>query len=157
MRSAALCARLARHEAVYPHAVIAVYLASPAEIDLTDFIRAMLHRSITVVAPRWNGATYELAVLRALDDAALRRGPMGIREPREAELVSPHDVTAWFVPALAFDRRGNRLGYGGGWYDRLLADAAPDALRIGVGYDFQMVEALPHESHDVPLTDTLLG
>ena len=130
---------------------IAVYLASPQEIDLSPFIRKMLATGVKVVAPRWNGETYELAVLKGLDDAHLRKGPMGILEPAEAEIVSPKAVEAWLVPGLAFTRNGKRLGYGGGWYDRLVVNAPKGALKLGIAHAFQVVDDLPSEPHDVPL------
>ena len=75
-----VCAKLA---ALNFHSPIAVYLASPQEIDLSPFIRKMLAMGVKVVAPRWNGETYELAVLKGLDEAHLRQGPMGILEPED--------------------------------------------------------------------------
>ena len=129
---------------------VAVYLASPDELDLSNFIREMLDRGVTVVSPRWNGETYALAKIKGLDDANLRRGPMNILEPAEAEIVEPSEVAAWIVPGLAFTQDGKRLGYGGGWYDRLLA-AANGTLKIGVAHEFQIVDDLPHEPHDILL------
>ena len=131
---------------------IAVYLASPQEIDLSPFIRKMLVMGVKVVAPRWNGETYELAVLKGLDDAHLRKGLMGILEPAEAEIMSPKEVAVWLVPGLAFTRNGKRLGYGGGWYDRLLAEAPKDSLKIGIAHAFQVVDDLPSEPHDILLS-----
>ncbi len=131
---------------------IAVYLASSAEVDLTDFIRALLSQHRTLVAPRWNGTTYDLARLTSLDAAALRMGPMKIQEPALPNLVAPSDVAVWIVPGLAFTAAGDRLGYGGGWYDRLLTNAAADAVKLGVAYAFQIVPELPTEPHDLPLT-----
>lgn len=131
--------------------VIAVYLASSDEIDLADFIRAMLDRGITVVSPRWNGTTYELAKIRSLSDDDLRTGPMGILEPSEPDIEKPERVAAWIVPGLAFTRDGKRLGYGGGWYDRLLAASCGGSLKIGVAHGFQLVDDLPTEPHDILL------
>lgn len=128
---------------------VAVYLASPDEIDLSEFILEMLERGVKVVAPRWNGETYELAKLKSLSEGDLRHGPMNILEPAEAEIVRPSEVAAWIVPGLAFTIRGDRLGYGGGWYDRLMADAK--GFKIGVAHEFQIVKNLPHEPHDIPL------
>ena len=134
---------------------IAVYLASPQEIDLSPFIRRALEKGVRVVAPRWNGETYELAVLKGLDEAHLRQGPMGILEPVEADIVLPKEVEVWFVPGLAFTRNGKRLGYGGGWYDRLLAEALKDSLKLGVAHAFQVVDDLPSELHDIRLTGVI--
>ena len=132
---------------------VAVYLATPDEIDLSDFIREMLDRGVKVVAPRWNGKTYELAKLKSLSENDLRRGPMNILEPAEAEIVEPSEVAAWIIPGLAFTIYGDRLGYGGGWYDRLMANAK--GFKIGVAHEFQIVEDLPHEPHDIRLTRTV--
>ena len=134
---------------------VAVYLASPQEIDLSPFIRKMLAMGVKVVAPRWNGEAYELAVLKGLDDAHLRKGPMGILEPAEAKIVSPKEVEVWLVPGLAFTRNGGRLGYGGGWYDRLLCKVPKRVPKIGIAYAFQLVDELPTEPHDIRLTSVV--
>ena len=154
---------------------VAVYLASPDELDLTLFIEESLRRGVRLFAPRWTGEAYELAELRGLSPDFLRVGPHGILEPPPAGSVPaemgpvpaemgsvpaemgpvPAEMgpvpRAWIVPGLAFTQEGGRLGYGGGWYDRMLAEAAPDAQIIGVAYPFQIVDELPVEPHDVRL------
>ena len=132
---------------------LAVYLAAGDEIDIDPYIERMLRSGAKVVAPRWNGETYELALVNGLDEKNLRRGPMGVREPVDAEIVQPKHVCAWIVPGLAFTRGGKRLGYGGGWYDRFLANAAKGVVKVGVAYSFQLVDDLPSEPHDILLTD----
>jgi len=104
-----------------------------------------------VVVPRWDGVTYQLARLYGLNADALQTGPMGVSEPKVAELVPPEAVTTWLVPGLAFTRDGLRLGYGGGWYDRLLAGANAQARKLGVALPFQVLPSLPVESHDIRL------
>ena len=150
--SETVCTKLA---AIRLNDPVAVYLASPQEIDLSPFIRKTLGRGVRVVAPRWNGETYELADVKGLDEAHLRKGPMGILEPAEAEIVPPKEVGTWLVPGLAFTQDGKRLGYGGGWYDRLLAEASRDALKFGIAHAFQVVDGLPSEPHDIRLTGVI--
>ena len=150
--AARVCAKLSALGCPSP---VAVYLASPQEIDLSPFVRKLLEAGDRVVAPRWNGKTYELAVLRGLDAADLRTGPMGILEPREPEIVSSAAVATWLVPGLAFTRDGKRLGYGGGWYDRLLADASKTAKAYGIAHAFQIMDKLPSEPHDISLTGVI--
>ena len=147
-----LCARVERGELRAP---FAVYLASPDEIDLKDFISFLLERGEKVVSPRWNGEAYDLAVLEGIDDSCLRVGPMSIKEPAEAKIVPPLEVMTWIVPGLAFSPDGGRLGYGGGWYDRFLSAKAPSAVAIGVARPFQKVDDLPLEPHDVRLDDVV--
>ena len=129
---------------------IAVYLASKEEIDLTDFIVAALSVGCILVAPRWNGTDYEL--VRLQDLTTLVKGPHAILEPPAGPVVRPEDVRAWLVPGLAFTQDGGRLGYGGGWYDRLLGKASAQAPKIGIAYAFQLVDELPSEPHDICLT-----
>lgn len=144
--SAKICERLLAMELAEP---VAVYLASSDEIDLSVFISAC---SFTLAAPRWNGAFYELAELCG----DLMVGPHGILEPpSEAPRIESEKIGAWIVPGLAFAKDGTRLGYGGGWYDRLMATARTDARKIGVGYRFQIVDALPAEPHDVRLDEII--
>lgn len=76
-------------------------------------------------------------------------GAFGIREPVGTPIVSPQAVDLFVVPALAFDREKNRLGFGKGCYDRLLADAR--GIKIGIGYDFQLVDTLPCDAHDIKM------
>lgn len=129
---------------------IAVYLASKDEIDLTDFIVFALTFGCALVAPRWNGTEYELVRIEKLN--ALEKGPHGILEPQAGPIVRPEDVRAWLVPGLAFTKKGGRLGYGGGWYDRLLCKVPKCVPKIGIAYAFQLVDELPTEPHDIFLT-----
>jgi len=135
--------------------VVAAYLASPDEIDLSALLKELLDRGVKIVVPRWEGSTYRLARLKSLSLDDLRLGPMGILEPKEADFVRPEDVRVWLVPGVAFTRDGTRLGYGGGWYDRLMMQAHGNALKLGVAHAFQVVERLPRETHDVLLTDVI--
>ena len=73
------------------------------------------------------------------------RGPS-----RLTETVAPARLGAIFVPGVAFDRAGRRLGYGKGYYDRMLG-GADAAFKIGLGFESQVVDELPEESHDIRL------
>lgn len=133
-------------------ATVAVYMASPDELDVSAFAVEMLARGVRVVAPRWNGETYELAWLKGLDSSNLRVGPMGILEPLDPPSGNLRKAPCvWIVPGLAFTQDGKRIGYGGGWYDRLLSDVSQEELIVGVAYPFQIVADIPHEPHDISL------
>jgi 5-formyltetrahydrofolate cyclo-ligase len=84
---------------------------------------------------------------------ALVSGAFGILEPdRSGPIILPEQVDLMLVPWVGCDRSGYRLGYGGGFYDRLLADAAWRSVpTIGIGFGFGVVEALPKEPWDLPL------
>lgn len=159
--SAAVCRRLLQRPdvmaAVADKEPFAVYLATSQEIDLTKLIESLWAAECPVLAPAWNGESYALA--RYARETELVDGPMGVLEPA----VDGHDEPTpnpkiWIVPGLAFTRGGARLGYGGGWYDRLLASAPQSsAVALGVAYPFQLMEKLPSEPHDIALTDVVVA
>ena len=72
--------------------------------------------------------------------------------PEDEPPVDPQSVDVVIVPGLAFTPGGDRLGQGGGWYDRFLVRVRPDCVTIGVGFESQLVATLPTEPHDVVLT-----
>ena len=148
-----ICRKLLARRDVLPP--VAVYLASSREINIDAFILRLLEKGVAVAAPRWNGKTYDLARLTGLAGNHIRPGPMDIREPLCADTVSPDAVNTWILPGLAFAKNGKRLGYGGGWYDRLLAAASKASVKIGVAYSFQVLDDLPAEPHDMVLTDVV--
>lgn len=154
--SAAVCARLLARDDVRAVCAarrpVAVYLATRDELDLTAFIAALWRRGVPVAVPCWlpQAGAYGLGAYDA--STRLVAGAFRIREPAAPQPVAPEDVAAWIVPGLAFTRAGGRIGYGGGWFDRLLLQAAPTAVTLGVAHAFQIVDALPAEAHDRVLT-----
>ena len=72
-------------------------------------------------------------------------------DPAAAMPEAPTSIDVVIVPGVAFTRRGDRLGQGGGWYDRFLAGVRPDCVTIGVAFAPQLVESIPTELHDVAL------
>lgn len=158
--SAAVCRRmLSRPDvmaAVAAKEPFAVYLATPQEIDLTTLIESLWAAECPVFAPAWDGESYVLA--RYARGTELVAGPMGVLEPAVDGHGNPAPVPRiWIVPGLAFTRDGGRLGYGGGWYDRLLASAPQPSAVLGVAYPFQLLEKLPSEPHDIALTDVVVA
>lgn len=76
----------------------------------------------------------------------------GMEQPVDAGRVVPvHEVDMILVPGLAFDRSGARLGRGGGYYDRLLAECRRDCRTVGVTWDDRLLESIPVEEHDRPV------
>lgn len=151
-----LCAKLLARDdvkaAMRARRPAAVYMATAQELDLTELVEALWAADVTVTVPCRKGAEGRYAMCVYDNQSAMVEGEHGIPEPAEQNEIAAADMGLWIVPGLAFGRDGTRLGYGGGWYDRLLAGAAEDAAAIGVGYDFQLVDTLPQEAHDRRLT-----
>ncbi len=79
----------------------------------------------------------------------------GIEEPTGAEFTDLDKVDLIIVPGVAFDRQRNRMGRGRGFYDRLLK-STPNAYKVGVGFNFQLVDNVPVEPFDVPMDNVII-
>ncbi len=144
--SAALCHRLAHWlpSIIQPtrQPTVLTYLAFRNEPDLSSLFGLLPH--VQWVVPRIEEG--QLA-LHPYDPTRLVRHRFGMLEPA-ADLppVDPLTLDLVLVPGVAFDRRGGRLGFGGGYYDRFLLTTP--ALRVGVTYDECLADALPCDEHD---------
>lgn len=93
----------------------------------------------------------KLVFVRFRPGQRLHRQRWNIREPRQGRGISATALDMILMPLTGFDRQGNRLGMGGGYYDRTLAGFSNRALRVGLAHDCQQVEALPAYPWDIPL------
>jgi len=128
--------------------IIAGYAPMPSEIDALPLMRRLAKAGRSLCLPVVEAAGLPLTFRRWVPGEPLEKGRMGVRVPAATSaLVTPQIV---LVPLLAFDRQGYRLGLGAGFYDRTLENlrASGDVSAIGVAFDEQAVEAVPHEGHD---------
>ncbi len=125
---------------------ILLYYPHKNEVDTTFIIEKLLNEGKEIILPKVVG--FHIHPVKISDITSLKSGYAGIKEPEGREY--PLDkVEIIVIPAIAFDIRGHRLGYGKGYYDRLLSKV--NALKIGLAYDFQVLEKLPSEPHDIPV------
>jgi 5-formyltetrahydrofolate cyclo-ligase len=134
---------------------VALYAPKDSEVDTAGLDAALRSAGARVVYPRVDDQRRELAFHLAAPPA-LVVGHFGLLEPRpdERTAVELGEIRAFFVPGLAFDRQGSRLGWGRGHYDATFAavpSSARRAWRIGLAFERQLVAEVPHEAHDVRL------
>lgn len=124
---------------------IMMYHSLPDELYTHDFLRKWAGRK-KFYLPRVNGVDLEVL---PYEESRLELGSFHIEEPSGSEVTDPADMELVIVPAVAYDRKGKRLGRGKGFYDRFLQNTK--ATKVGVGYEFQLLDELPSEPHDVPM------
>ncbi|MDD9938045.1 MAG: 5-formyltetrahydrofolate cyclo-ligase [Myxococcales bacterium] len=148
--SRALCERLLALPVLRGAACVAGYRAFRGEIDPASALAAAARRGARIALPRMDGAG-ELTLHAHSPDDSLARNRFGIEEPAvTSAVVSTVDVEVILVPAVAVDPQGHRLGFGRGFYARLLP-RLPRARAIAVVHDFQVLEQVPADAHDVPM------
>ena len=132
--------------------VVAGYAPIGEEIDVTPALGALLERGCTCFLPAVVGGERVLEFRAWRPDLPMQPGAYGIPEPPATASTGSPDLL--LVPLLAFDRRGGRLGYGGGYYDRTLAALRAQDRKVsavGLAFAGQRVAALPRDAGDEPL------
>ncbi|MBI4261037.1 MAG: 5-formyltetrahydrofolate cyclo-ligase [Actinobacteria bacterium] len=133
-------------EGVREARTVLVFRSTGTEIDTEPLIDGLAARSNLVLLPVVEETLLRAAPYRPGDELVV--AAFGIREPTARPFVHPGEIDAVVAPGLAFDREGYRLGYGGGFYDRLLAGLRPEAFRAGFGFHEQVVDRVPHGPGD---------
>ena len=133
---------------------VMAYMSIAAEFSTMEFVRATLTQGKILILPKVNRDEKKLDLFHVKNiDTDLVPGVWGILEPnpeRCAKILA-EDIEFVLVPGVAFDAQCNRLGYGGGFYDRLLEDLGPFASLVAPTFALQIVERVPIEVHDIPL------
>jgi len=131
---------------------ILFYVSCNNEVDTQEIIKELLkEKNIIIPYTIKNKPTIFLSELK--DFVELIPKTFGILEPKEKYIreFGKEKLDLVIVPGTVFDKKGNRIGYGFGYYDRFLKTIKKDVLKIGLAFDFQLVDNIPREEHDVPL------
>ena len=131
-----------------------IYVNFRSELETLELIYQCLSQGKRVAVPLVDASTVRMIPLLIKDpEKDLVPGYYGIPEPdpQKSLRVAPREIDAAVIPGSVFDIQGGRLGYGGGYYDRFLVNDAPQAKRIGLAFEMQVVEKVPVEPHDQPL------
>jgi len=125
-----------------------VYVSKPLEVNTKELIGHLMAQGKTIVVPIIEKDTKTLRLSYLEDPDVLQESTFRVPEPVGHELPArASDVKAVIIPMLAFDKKGNRLGYGAGYYDRFLV-SHPHLTRIGIAFALQEVEEIPADATD---------
>ncbi len=157
-RSEAIAARVTDLAEIEAARVVSAFVAIKSEVDPAPIVAALRARGARIALPRVDVETGRIVLHDHAEAGPLEPGAYGVPEPpSSAPEVDPADVDVVLVPALAADPRGHRIGYGKGYYDRLLPTLT-SAVRCCLIYDFQLVAEVPDVPGDEPVqlvvTDT---
>ena len=133
---------------------IALFASMKDEVSTEYALKAWLEMGKRIIVPRVEGD-----IMRFYDYAPdkMQTGSFGIEEPIGDEEVSPAEIDLIIVPARAFTHSGERLGRGGGFYDKYMSLSGFRAYKIGIAYTCQIFDSLPHDPHDIKVDEVVVG
>jgi len=153
---AEMSARICRQVLADPHwakaKTVFLYHALPDEVDTAMLTDAAMHEGKTVLLPVIDGDDLRLKI----HTGTTRTGSYSIQEPVGDEFTCYNKITLAIVPGMAFDKKGNRLGRGRGFYDRTLPKLTA-AYKIGLCFPFQFLESVPHEAYDIKMDAVIIS
>lgn len=152
-RSWAIAQKILLLEEVETRETLLLYVDFRSEVETRFLIRELLRRGKRVVVPVTLVKEKRLLPVAIRDlEKDLVPGYCSIPEPRleirKSQMVAGSEIGTIILPGSVFDERGGRLGYGGGYYDRFMAHEAPQARRVGLAFELQVVDRLSLLPHD---------
>lgn len=126
---------------------VLVYMSCFGEVETNDIIKDLKARGKDIVVPITDVKTNTLRL--SYLEGEMEKGAYGIPEPKNEKEASFLEVDFIIVPGICFDKEGNRIGFGKGYYDRLLKDTK--AFKAGLCYDFQITEKIDTEPYDIKM------
>ena len=126
-------------------------IAEQKEVDTEFLLHILQGKDKEVIIPRAENETGNLINYLLTDQTVIKKSRWNIPEPQEGIEIHNNKIEVVFIPLLAFDKNGHRIGYGKGFYDRFLASCNPETVKIGLSF-FEPVEEIKEVfSSDVPL------
>jgi 5-formyltetrahydrofolate cyclo-ligase len=132
--------------------VLFFFASFRSEVNTLDAIAQLLINGKRIVLPKVDRERHVLLLYEVKGIEELTAGYMNIPEPAvltEERMVDINNVDAVIIPGAGFDAEGNRIGYGGGYYDRLLSSLTHHVPVVAPAYEEQIVESVPTEPHDI--------
>jgi 5-formyltetrahydrofolate cyclo-ligase len=120
------------------------------EVNTEYLLHILQGKDKSVVVSKSNFETFEMKHFLLQENTSLKVSEFGIPEPADGIPIDPNILDVVFVPLLAFDESGHRVGYGKGFYDRFLSQCKPECIKVGLSF-FEAEEKIIHENMDFPL------
>lgn len=129
---------------------IFIYISFGKEIDTKNIINKALKDEKKVYIPKIYNEDKSMKAVRLKSINELKKNFIGILEPiDDSDYINKEKIDLIIVPGVVFDLQGNRIGYGGGYYDRYLEDIKAIRNKVVLAYDFQIVDFIDAENHDI--------
>ena len=126
-------------------------ISEKREVDTQAILHILQGKDKNVVLSKSNFKSGELTNYLLTDSTIIKKNDWGIPEPVDGIEIPPEKIEVAFIPLLAFDEKGNRIGYGKGFYDKFLSGCTGDVVKIGISF-FEAEEEIEEvDPHDVPL------
>ena len=149
--SAEILKKVEEHPRFRAAQTVLLYHSLKDEVQTHDFIEQWSQHK-QILLPVVVGDELELRIYEGRQ--SLRIGAFGIEEPTGAIFTAYQDISVAVIPGVGFDRNGNRLGRGRGYYDRLLPRLT-HTYKIGICFPFQLIDKIPTEPQDIPMNEVI--
>ena len=128
---------------------VMIYMSAFKEPDTYELLKKLIDLKVRICVPvsDTNTLTITPALISSVTD--IKKGAYGIYEPTSVMPVNICDIDIVFIPGIAFSKKGDRLGFGKGYYDRFLSEF--HGLKAGICYDFQVIDDIPVSEHDIKM------
>ena len=135
--------------------VVMTYVSLPTEVDTYEIMKKTLERGKKLAVPSIDIVSQQIVASELTSTNNLVEGHFGIYEPKNgaAKTIPLEEIDLIVIPGIAFDKKNMRLGRGKGYYDKFLANKGlSSAKKIGLAFKFQVVDSLPSDPHDIPVS-----
>lgn len=131
--------------------VVFIYMDFKNEVMTSNLIKRMLSEKKRVVIPYTDNINTVLIPSEITKESDLKLNSFGYYEPKSILPVNIEEIDLVIVPGVVFDKNLNRIGFGKGYYDKILNRLKPSAKKVAVAHEFQVLENIPAEEHDVKM------
>jgi 5-formyltetrahydrofolate cyclo-ligase len=128
------------------------FVSFKSEVDTHNIIKHAIKNGKTICVPKIESKQKGIEIFKIRDFTQLKKGYFDILEPDETcPAADSSEIDLILMPGVAFDKLGGRIGYGAGFYDRFLSNMKKRADKIALAYDFQLLDSIPMDEHDVSI------